>query len=74
MLLMTVPTLSGPWVKPKVVTKAIMNATVKAPAKLPTKTSPQLRSTPPTVTPGRLAINASGASTNTPVRRSKPSR
>ncbi len=51
-----------------------MKATVNAPAKLPTNTRPQLRSTPPTVTPGRLSISASGVSTNTPVSRSKPSR
>lgn len=37
-------------------------------------TKPQLRRTPPTVTPGRLSINASGLKTNTPVRRSNPSR
>ena len=74
MIPMAVPTLSGGWLKPKVVTKAIMKATVNAPAKLPTKTRPQLRSTPPMVTPGRLSISASGESTNTPVRRSKPRR
>ena len=53
--------------KPKVKTIAIITATVKAPAKLPMNTRPQLRSTPPIVTPGRLSISASGASTNTPV-------
>ena len=52
----------------------IITATVKAPAKLPMNTRPQLRSTPPIVTPGRLSISASGASTNTPVNRSKPNR
>ena len=51
-----------------------MKATVKAPAKLPTNTRPQLRSMPPKVTPGRLSIRANGVSTNTPVSRSKPSR
>src|SRR3954451_13767145 len=71
---MIVPTLSGGWVKPKVKTIAIITATVKAPAKLPTNTRPQLRNTPPIVTPGRLSISASGASTNTPVNRSKPNR
>ena len=55
-------------------TIAVITATVKAPAKLPTKTRPQLRSTPPSVTPGRLSISASGHSTNTPVSRSKPNR
>ena len=70
----TVPTLSGGCEKPKVNTIAIITATVKAPAKLPMKTRPQLRSTPPSVTPGRLSISASGASTNTPVSRSKPNR
>ena len=71
---MTVPTLSGACVKPNVVTKAIMKATVSAPAKLPMNTRPQLRSTPLMVTPGRLSSQASGDSTNTPVNRSKPSR
>ena len=42
-------------------TIAIITATVKAPAKLPMNTRPQLRSTPPSVTPGRLSISASGA-------------
>ncbi len=60
--------------KPKVVTNAIMKATVRAPAKLPIKTRPQFLKTPASVTPGRLSINASGASTNTPVSRSNPSR
>ncbi|MOA53399.1 hypothetical protein D3C78_1768550 [compost metagenome] len=55
-------------------TKAIMKATVSAPAKLPTNTRPQLRSTPLTVTPGRLSSRASGVSMNTPVSRSKPIR
>ena len=55
-------------------TKAIITATSSAPLKLPMKTKPQLRSTPPSVTPGRLSISASGLSTNTPVSRSKPSR
>ena len=53
---------------------AAITATVKAPPKLPTKTRPQLRSTPPSVTPGRLSIRASGQRTNTPVSRSKPNR
>ena len=66
--------LVGFLVKPNVVTNAIMKATVSAPAKLPTKTRPQLRNTPPIVTPGRLSSHASGLRTNTPVRRSKPSR
>ena len=70
----TWPTLSGGEVKPKVKTIAIITATVKAPAKLPMNTSVQLRSTPPSVTPGRLSIKASGQSTKTPVRRSKPNR
>ena len=35
---------------------------------------PQLRSTPPNVTPGRLSKSASGQSVKTPVSRSKPSR
>ena len=74
MVPITWPTLSGGCDQPKVKTIAIMTATVKAPAKLPMKTRPQLRSTPPIVTPGRLSISASGASTNTPVSRSKPSR
>ena len=52
----------------------IITATVNAPAKLPMNTRPQLRRTPPNVTPGRLSISASGASTKTPVSRSKPSR
>ena len=51
-----------------------MKATVSAPAKLPMKTRPQLRNTPPIVTPGRLSSKASGVSTKTPVNRSKPSR
>ena len=51
-----------------------MKATVKAPAKLPTNTKPQLRNTPPVVTPGRLSNSASGAKTNTPVNKSKPMR
>ncbi len=55
-------------------TKAIMKATVSAPPKLPRNTSPQLRSTPLTVTPGRLSSKASGARTNTPVSRSNPIR
>ena len=74
MVPMTWPTLSGGVVKPKVKTTAIITATVKAPAKLPMNTRPQLRSTPPRVTPGRLSISASGHSTNTPVNRSKPNR
>ncbi|MNL77687.1 hypothetical protein D3C87_2039230 [compost metagenome] len=53
---------------------AMKTAVVSAPAKLPTKTSPQLRSTPPSVTPGRFAIRASGARVKTPVSRSKPMR
>ena len=51
-----------------------MKATVRAPAKLPMKTRPQFRNTPPIVTPGRLSSQASGLRTKTPVRRSKPSR
>src|SRR5262245_66239102 len=70
----TVPTLSGGEEKPKVKTIAIITATVKAPAKLPMKTRVQLRSTPPSVTPGRLSISASGHSTKTPVKRSKPNK
>ncbi len=35
-------------------------------------TSPQLRSTPPMVMPGRLSISASGGGVKTPVGRSKP--
>ena len=35
---------------------AIITATVRAPAKLPSNTSPQFRSTPFDVTPGRLSI------------------
>src|SRR5215831_11616173 len=65
MLASVTPTLSGGEEKPKVTTIAIMTATVKAPAKLPMNTSPQLRSTPSAVTPGRLSIHANGASTNT---------
>ena len=42
--------------------------------KIADKTRPQLRSTPPSVTPGRLSISASGHRTKTPVSRSKPSR
>ena len=68
------PTLSGSCVKPNVVTNAIMKATVRAPAKLPTKTRPQFLKTPASVTPGRLSINASGERTNTPVSRSNPNR
>ena len=64
----TAPTLSGSCVKPNVVTNAIMKATVRAPAKLPRNTRPQFRSTPFSVTPGRLSISASGVSTNTPVK------
>jgi hypothetical protein len=45
-----------------------------APARFPTNTRPQLRSTAPTVTPGRLASHAIGASVKTPVSRSNPSR
>ena len=49
-------------------------ATVRAPAKLPQNTRPQLRITPPQVAPGRLSITASGARVNTPVSRSNPIR
>ena len=74
MLLMTVPTLSGACVKPYVVTNAIKNAVVRAPAKLPTKTRPQFLSMPAIVTPGRLSSQARGQRTNTPVSRSKPNK
>ena len=57
---MILPTGPGPAVKANVKTIAISTATVSAPAKLPTNTRPQLRSTPPSVTPGRLSISASG--------------
>ena len=70
----TLPTLSSSVENPNVNTIAISSATVNAPAKLPMNTSPQLRSTPLIVTPGRLSIHASGVSTNTPVSKSKPSR
>ena len=36
--------------------------------------SAQFFNTPPSVTPGRLSINASGVNTNTPVKRSNPNR
>jgi hypothetical protein len=65
--------LPASWIvvsKPYVMKTVTRTATVKAPAKLPRKTSPQLRSTPPIVTPGRFASQASGPSTNTPVSRS----
>ena len=52
----------------------IKTATVSAPPKLPVNTSPQLRSTPRQVAPGRLSMTASGTMVNTPVSRSKPSR
>ena len=68
----TLPTGLGSAWKPKVKMTDIMTATVSAPAKLPRNTSPQLRSTPPIVTPGRRSIRASGVSTKTPVNRSKP--
>ena len=68
------PMAFGASVKPKVKMIAIITATVSAPAKLPVKTSPQLRNTPLQVTPGRLSQTASGQSVNTPVSRSKPSR
>ena len=66
--------MSGAVVKPNVTMMAMNTATVSAPAKLPTKTRPQLRITPPQVAPGRLSMTASGHSVNTPVSRSKPSR
>ena len=68
------PTALGASVKPKVKMTAMNQATVNAPAKLPMKTSVQLRSTPAQVAPGRLSITASGQSVKTPVSRSKPSR
>ena len=43
---MALPTAFGSVEKPKVKTMAINTATVKAPAKLPMNTRPQLRSTP----------------------------
>jgi hypothetical protein len=61
-------------VKPLVKMMAMNTATVSAPAKLPKNTSVQLRMTPAQVAPGRLSITASGASVNTPVSRSNPSR
>ena len=64
----------GASLKPKVKMIAMNTATVSAPAKLPTNTRLQLRMTPPQVAPGRLSSTASGASVNTPVSRSKPSR
>ena len=74
MCAMNWPTGFGSVVNANVKMVDISTATVNAPAKLPTNTRPQLRSTPPNVTPGRLSSSASGASTNTPVTRSKPSR
>ena len=68
------PTASGSVENPYVKTIAMSTATVNAPPKLPRNTRPQLRSTPRPVTPGRLSSHASGASTNTPVSRSYPSR
>ena len=70
----TLPTALGSVENPKVKMIDIMTAMVSAPAKLPTNTRPQFFSTPPTVTPGRRSIRASGVSMNTPVSRSKPSR
>jgi hypothetical protein len=64
----------GSTVKANVKVIAIRRATVRAPAKFPMKTRPQLRRTPPNRTPGRLSISASGVSVNTPVSRSNPSR
>ena len=71
---MALPTALGSVEKPKVNTIAIMTATVSAPMKLPTNTSPQFLSTPPSVTPGRRSMRASGVRTKTPVSRSNPSR
>ena len=68
------PTASGAVEKPKVKTIAIITATVKAPAKLPTNTRPQLRSTPSKRDARALVDQGERASTNTPVSRSKPSR
>ena len=68
------PISFGAWLKPVVKMIAMNTATVIAPAKLPQNTRPQLRNTPPMVTPGRLSISASGTRVNTPVNRSKPIR
>ena len=43
---------------------------VKAPAKFPQKTKPQLRNIPLTVQPGLLSITAKGTRVNTPVNKS----
>ncbi|GEM_PF-2188350 len=53
---------------------AINTAAMSAPIKLPINTRPQFLNTPAKVTPGRLSSQASGASANTPVTRSKPIR
>ena len=55
MLPIAVPTASGAVREAEGRDEGHQKATVRAPAKLPMKTRPQLRSTPPIVTPGRLS-------------------